>query len=246
MSETVAERGARSGSRPAQVPAGRSVIRRRGLPNGRAVVGGFLVALAALGTFAAYTRSTAGPSTAYVVAARDLPAGRVLTANDLQIVPLELPDAVRARAFDDPGVLLGAITVAPLQADELVQASAVAAADGAARRAVSFSVETSRAVAGSVQPGELIDVLVTFGGDQGYTDVVLLGAPVLGTGLGADGGEVGGGGGAVTFTVEVPDLQAELALTHAAAAGTLTVARSTGLDPPVEVPGPFVPRTPGS
>ena len=39
-------------------PASRPLRRRRGLPSGRAVVGGFLVALAAVGVFAAYTSAT--------------------------------------------------------------------------------------------------------------------------------------------------------------------------------------------
>ena len=37
----------------------RPLRRRRGLPSGRAVVGGFLVALATVGVFAAYTAANA-------------------------------------------------------------------------------------------------------------------------------------------------------------------------------------------
>src|SRR5687768_720166 len=63
--------GARGGA--AGALGGRAVRRRSALPTGRAVVGGFLVALAALGIFAAYSSATAGPTTSYVVARRDLP-----------------------------------------------------------------------------------------------------------------------------------------------------------------------------
>ncbi len=69
---------------------GPTVRPRRGLPSGRAVVGGFLVALAAIGVFAAYTSATAEPVTEYVVAARDLTPGEQLTSGDVELVAIDL------------------------------------------------------------------------------------------------------------------------------------------------------------
>src|SRR5688500_15969628 len=93
---TSAERG--NGSDP---PA-RSVRRRRGLPGSRAVVGGLLVATAAVGLFAAASTSGQGPRQTYVVARHELNAGTRLAATDLELVPMELAPSLRARAFSTP------------------------------------------------------------------------------------------------------------------------------------------------
>ena len=62
--------------RPAtgQNGGGRPLRRRRALPGGRAVVGGFLIALAAVGIFAAYTGATSDGRQRFVVARNDLPS----------------------------------------------------------------------------------------------------------------------------------------------------------------------------
>ncbi|MDP8970811.1 MAG: SAF domain-containing protein [Actinomycetota bacterium] len=227
--------GLEGGTRPGTV-AGRTVRRRRGLPGGRAVLGGFLVALAAVGVFAAYLSATAGPQTSYVVVTRDVGAGEQLGPADLALVPAELPDSLRARAFNDPGVLVGATTLAPLRADELVQASSVVATgapDGA--WLVSFSADASRALGGQIKPGERIDVLATFGGgDSAFTQLVAADVPVVAasTAPGAIGSE-----SLVSFTVALADRDTEVAVVHAAAAGVVSVVRATGASqqpPPLE------------
>ena len=60
-------------------PGGRTIRPRRSLPGGRAVVGAFLVVVAAVGTFGAYLSATAAPSTSYLVAARSFQLGHVIT-----------------------------------------------------------------------------------------------------------------------------------------------------------------------
>ncbi|HWI04150.1 MAG TPA: SAF domain-containing protein, partial [Acidimicrobiales bacterium] len=132
------------GSEAADSPA-RVVRRRRGLPGSRAVVGGLLVAAAAVGLFAAATRSAGGPTRSYVVARQELAAGTRLQASDLELMPMELAPAVRARVFDSAQVLVGATLVSPLGAGELVQSSAVVArkADTASRE-LSFTLERTR------------------------------------------------------------------------------------------------------
>src|SRR3954464_6269244 len=86
--------GDASAARPS---SSRSISRRGTLPTGRAVVGGVLVAVAALGVFVGGSRgavpafgffvpderATRGPTTQYVVARHDLPVGTRLTADDL-------------------------------------------------------------------------------------------------------------------------------------------------------------------
>ena len=89
----------------------RTVRRRRGLPDRRAVVGALLVTTAAVGLFSAAGRAGTHRRHPYVVARRDLPPGAVFTAGDLVRRPMDLPPSVAARAFDDPSVLVGATLV---------------------------------------------------------------------------------------------------------------------------------------
>jgi Flp pilus assembly protein CpaB len=219
--------GTANGSTRAANRAG-SLKRRSALPTGRAVVGGFLVALAALGIFAAYASATSGPTTSYVVARRDLPIGTRLTADDLTMLPMELPDVVADdAAFDAEGPLVGATTVGPVRRGELVQAGdVVKKRSGAGELEVSFELEAARALAGTLRPGERVDVLATFGaGGDTYTVTVVRQARVLETdrdrgGLAAGDTEV--------ITLAVPTSDEAMALTHAVNAGKVTLVRSTG------------------
>lgn len=207
---------------------GRPLKRRSALPTGRAVVGGFLVALAALGIFAAYSSATTGPTTTYVVARRDLPIGTRLTADDLTSLPMELPDVVaRDAAFATEGPLVGATTVGPVRRGELVQAGdVVEKRSGPGELEVSFELETARALAGTLRPGERVDVLATFGaGGDTYTVTVVRQALVLETGR--DGGGLAGSDTDV-ISLSVPTSDEAMALTHAVNAGKVTLVRSTG------------------
>src|SRR2546421_9053198 len=71
--------------------AQRLLTRRRNLPSGRAVVGGFLVAIAALGAFVAARDTGGGPSHHYGVAAHDVIAGTTLKSTDLRTEAVDLP-----------------------------------------------------------------------------------------------------------------------------------------------------------
>jgi Flp pilus assembly protein CpaB len=213
-------RAAGVGSRP---------LRRRGaLPTGRAVVGGFLVALAALGIFVGYTRATAGPTARYVVARRDIPVGSRLTADDLTTLPMDLPAVVAANAaFTRESRVVGATTVGPIRKGELVQAgSVVAKRSSADELEVSFSIASARALAGTLRSGDRIDVLATFGtGADTYTVTVVRQARVV------DAGRAGGAladGQSETITVALASSEKALALSHAVSAGEVTLARSTG------------------
>lgn len=209
----------------------RALRRRRALPGGRAVVGGLLVAASGVGLFAATNRSESGPSESYIVAARALAAGSRLTPSDLARQPIDLPPSVRARAFDDPGVLDGATLLAPLAAGELIQASGVVAKETDSQtRELTLTVERGRVAAG-LNGGERVDLLATYGtGDDAYTLVVARGVLVVSV----DRGRGGLGEAAPTvLTVGLDRPDEAMALTHASQVAKITPLRSTGVDPPI-------------
>ncbi|HUF33484.1 MAG TPA: SAF domain-containing protein [Acidimicrobiales bacterium] len=211
-------------------PSTRQVRRRRALPGSRAVVGGFLVAASAVGVFAAYTASSAGPATSYVVVVNDIVAGQRLQVSDLALVALDLPPAQQGVSFADLGLLVDATALGPLSAGQLVQVSDVARPAGGADRAqISISVRAGSALGGSrtyLGAGELVDVIVTYTtGGSPETFTVSRGAIVVDVLAGSD---AVGGSGAVTVVLAVPPDELE-AVAQAAAAGDVTLARTTGL-----------------
>ena len=243
--------GTRPGtSRHDGAPAGARPLRRhRPLPGGRAVVGGFLVALAAVGIFAGYTNATADTRLRYLVAGDDLPLGHRITPGDLEAVAMDLPASLRARSYRSPSQLAGSVVIGPVGKGELVQSSDVlASADGGGDRQISFPVESARAIDGHLRRGELVDVLATYGtGADAYTVVVVAGARV------ADRRQSSGplsDGGDEVVTLAVPAPADTLAVAHAVDAGAVTLVRATG-DPPAgaaastyTAPGP-APAGPG-
>lgn len=216
---------ANGSSRP---PGPRQVTAWARLPGGRAVVGGFLIAASAVGTFAAYTAASTGPRRAYAVVTSDVRAGERLDLADLGLVALDLPPDQHRLAFTELAVLEGATALAPMAAGQLVQTSDVAKPAGGPERAqISLSLDPGSALGGDpalLGDGERVAVIVT------YTQA---GAPETST-VSADAEVVrvlGGdqtGAGALTVVLAVPPSDLE-PIARAAAAGVVTIARTTGL-----------------
>ena len=223
----------------------RTVRPRRSLPGGRAVVGAFLVVVAAVGTFGAYLTATAAPATSYLVAARTFEIGHVLGEDDLVLgagvraAAIDLPDEQAGRVVPaDPAAmaaLVGRVVVAPIMTGDLVQHTAFVgveeAGDGVT---MSFSLPVDRALAGRVGAGERVDVLATFSGAGALgseTRVVARDVVVVAVLAGGDGLN----GGRVTMTVEVPDLATAQQLQHAVDTAQVAVLR--GGDATAPTPG---------
>ncbi len=205
-----------------------SLRRRRSLPGGRAVVGGFLIALAAVGTFAAYTGATADTRDRFVVARQDLPIGHRITKADLGEAAMDLPPALRARVWQDPSRLVGAVVVGPVGNGELIQAADVVNGDeaGATGPQVSFPIDSARALAGSLKVGEVVDVLATYdAAGGGQTTAVVRGARVVDR---SQPDSRLGEGGKEVVTLSVVNRSDTLAVAHAANAGEVTLVRVTG------------------
>ena len=225
MAETTLSRRQGATRREGGDNGARPLHRRRTLPGGRAVVGGFLVAVAAVGVFAGYTGATADQRQPYLVARRDLPLGHRITGTDLGTLPMDLPALVRSRVYRSPAQLVGATVIGPVSKGELVQSSNVlAGGDGAGDRQISFPIDSARAVNGQLRPGESVDVLATYGtGADGYTAAVVRGARV------ADRSETRGAlsdRGNEVITLAVPREADTLAVAHAVSAGTVILVRA--------------------
>ncbi|MBO0714645.1 MAG: hypothetical protein J2P59_07800 [Acidimicrobiales bacterium] len=215
----------------------RRLARRRHLPGGRAVVGGFLVAMAAIGTFAAYLRATTDQSQRYVVALQALRVGQRLEPSDLGTEPMRLPGSVRkGLAFRDPGALIGAVVVGPVRAGELIEAGDVSfGTHGPRDRQLSFSVPLSHAVDGTLRPGDRVDVLATYGtGTDSSTRLVAASAEVVSATQPSS--VTSSGEPAVVVTLSVPSAPETVALTEAANAAEVTLVLSTGVPPPPALP----------
>lgn len=211
--------------------------RRPALPNGRAVVGGLLVAAAAVGTYGAWAGADDPPSARYVVTTRDLTVGEVVDPTDVELVAIDVPDGLAERAFDASELVVGQRTVAPLAAGELVQRSAVVAPDGASAagggaapgRQLSFAIDEADALAGTLEVGEPVDVLVTYGGTSAdsVTEVVATGAVVAGL-PGGDDDLGSGSGGQLVVLLSLAEGTDVLAVTNAVRQGSVTLVRSFG------------------
>ena len=209
--------------------ASRPVVRRRRpLPGGRAVVGGFLVAVAVVGTVAAQNVASGPPSTRYVVAAGALPAGRTIGPSDLTTRAIHLPEPLAQRAYGDPRPLLGRVLAATLAEGELVQASALAQRGPAAgEREVSFSPDPSRSLGQRVAPGDLVDLYTSAGqGEVSRTTLVASSVRVI------DRQSRQGAAGFI-YTVALADLDEVESVVAAAASGSLTVVRATAAGQPI-------------
>lgn len=207
---------------------GLSLRRRRSLPGGRAVVGGFLIALAAVGIFAAYTGATADTRQRFLVARHDLAIGHRITSADVVEARMHLPPALQARAWRDPARLVGAVVVGPVGKGELVQTGDVVDGDqaGATGPQVSFAIDSARALDGRLKVGEVVDVLATYdAAGGGQTTAVVRGARVVGR---SQPDSRLGDGGKEVITLSVANRSDTLAVAHAANAGEVTLVRVTG------------------
>ncbi|MGH8884805.1 MAG: RcpC/CpaB family pilus assembly protein [Egibacteraceae bacterium] len=219
----------------------RPLRRRGGLPSGRAVVGGLLVILAAVGVFAAYTQATAAPRTRWVVAKRDVQIGQRITAGDLGLIAIDLPAPMHPRVFAESGArsLVGAVAIAPIARAELVEASDVRRAEAGliVPEEISFPVSADRAVSGTLQPGERVDVLATYGGqDRSYTLAVVRRALLLRVNRGGGGLE---SANAVVLTLGLDKPDEASAIAHAVNSGKVIVVRTTAAGPDQGSPSPY-------
>lgn len=208
----------------------RAVRPHRSLPGGRAVVGALLVTVAAVALFGAYLGATSSPEQRYLVATRDVAKGDRLARGDLEAQVMDPSATVADRAFTSPEQLRGAVALAPLHHGELVNRSMVAedrTRPGIAQ--VSFSLDADRAVDGTLQAGDRVDVLVTYGtGTGSSTEVVATRAELLSTPVAVAASSGLSGTRRQTVRLAVDSLDNGLRVVNAVRAGEVTLVRTTG------------------
>jgi Flp pilus assembly protein CpaB len=158
------------------------VVRRRSLPNRRAVIGGLLVAIAAVGALIAARGNNATTHHRVAVATHDVPAGATIAKSDVRYDSVEVADEVAPQLFadEDAPTVIGRTAATALSEGDLVAHNAVLDAGVPdPRPQLSLPVERARALDGLIEPGQTVDLLATFSQDGGQTEVVARGAEVL-------------------------------------------------------------------
>lgn len=208
------------------------------------MVGALLVASAAVAVFAAYLSATAAPTTRYLVADTTIAPGTVVEDRSAALelfaaAPIDLAAPVDRRvvSVDRLDELAGRVILVAMERGDLLQHSALQDVGGLDdTQVMSFAVPTADAVAGTLVPGERVDVLATYpGSGSSYTSFVVRGVPLVGI-------DTGGSGGSVVLTVGVSALEDVQALGHAVNTASVFVTRSRLPSTPGDrAPGAYVP-----
>lgn len=200
------------------------------IPRQRALLGGLLIAIAAVLAFLASSGHSSPPSTDIVIARHRITPGMTLGEADIELVSIAITDAVAVHGFDSTEALIGASTLAPIDQGELVQRSAVRTITAGAEPGFSFPIDREHAVDGDLRPGDSVDVLATFGSGIEAETAVLARSIRVSEITEGDASSVGGTGRLV-ITATFSSLDQVLDIAHAAQVAALTVIRTTGITP---------------
>lgn len=203
------------------------------------MVGGLLVALAALGAFAVSASGASDGRGSVVVAADDLHPGEVVTADDVELARASLPSSAHGFAMVED--VLGRVALGPVGRGEVLQASSLTDDTVAAgsRREVALTLPPEQVAVGRLRVGERVDVFVTY--DE-QTSSIVEGAEVVQLTLGDDSSLTRQGDISLVVSVESKELVA--ALVHALRTGAVTVVRSTLAEEADDEPTAFAPQAP--
>lgn len=188
------------------------------LPRGRAVAGGALVALSAVGLLAAHRAATTSDLHSYLVVRDAVVAGERIDAADLALAPMDLDPSTAPRAFRSGDLVVGRTARTDLVPGELVQRSDVGrpAATGPARR-LGLLLPPERALGGDVDDGDRIDVV-----RASAEDAVVVAAGALVRAVATEPGTLGSSAD-VRLTIVVADETQAAAVLSAAAAGEVAL-----------------------
>jgi len=207
--------------------SGRVIRRRVRPPGGRALLGALLMALAAVGVFLAYAQATREPGDALVVVRHPIRVGEEIDSADLALLAAQLPTSTRGVTYSSFDEVVGHVALAPLEAGDILQSSAISDdRPAAAANEVAITVPREQIAVGRLKEGERVDVFVTY---EARTASVVRGAEVLQIATSSDGSLTSDR--EVSIVVAVPSGDAVAALVHALRTGDVTVVRSTLAEP---------------
>lgn len=211
--------------RASGTPATRPRLRTTGrvvLPSSRAMVGGLLLAVSGVATFAAWQGAAGDPGLPYVVADRSLRPGATVTVEDLRVVRLDLPATVAGQAFPRVDDVVGRSTFGPIGEGELVQAAQLSDLGATSSMVeVAFSLPRDRLLDGQLRPGDRVDVFAT---DERATTLVTAGSQVLALDGGADSSFTTDP--ELVITLGLRDASDRVPLIHAVRQAEVTMTRS--------------------
>ena len=199
---------------------------RRGLPSGRALIGGLLVTVAALGSFAIATAGSEGPGTEYLVLSSPVAAGDTITLTTVAFEAMELSPSLIASALTTTDGLEGAIALRDLRIGELLAADDLIAAPSVDGQTISgmheltFAVPLDRTPPG-LRRGDRVTILGTA---TDTTTVAVEDALVLMIDTRPD--QIGSSGRGV-LTLAIEDAGSVMTITHVTQTAEITVVRST-------------------
>ena len=210
----------------------RTMVRRIGLPSGRAVTGALLVTMAVVGMLVANRRAQDGPDTSYVVLTTRVAQGQRISATDLATRKLDLADDIAALVVTQLNEGVGGIALETLLPGQLLQTQAILGGAGSEPTdaevfEVSLELDRSRALGGSIKPGERVDVVATINnGANACTSAVVRAARVARVSGGVSDG-LSGRSGRVTVTLAIADPGDVLGAVFAIDEAEATLVRST-------------------
>jgi Flp pilus assembly protein CpaB len=201
-------------------------VARPGWINLRTVLGLLLFSAALLG--GNRLLAAAKETQSVWVAARDIAQDAVLGPGDVEAAEVKLPAGVTATYMSATASLYGEVVTRPLRAGEIIPGTALArSTDPSAARSITIPVEPEHAVGGVLQPGDRVDVLVTFDPENVRARTVLLARAVEVLDVVETGSVAFGEGALVGLTVGVTPEQAPR-LAFAVRTGVVDVARVDG------------------
>ncbi len=185
------------------------------------MVGGLLIAVAAVGAFLAAGGADGDTGKPVVVAAVDLRPGQVLEAEDLEVAMVGTSGTPGFGRVED---LVGRAVLGPVGDGEVVQPSSVSPdrASGTPRREVALALPRQNLAVGSLRVGDRVDVFVT---DDEETRAIAQGVEVMHLATDDERSLTSEREVRLVVAVESPDAVA--ALVHSLRTGEVTVVRST-------------------
>ena len=201
----------------------------RALPNARSFVGALLCVAAALVAWYAASGRADEPKRPLLIASRDISAGFVITADDVNVETVVIRPDMRIRTFGDAGAVVGRVALGPIAAgDPILRSAASSTGSDSARRQVTFTMPIAAAVGGAIRSGDTVDLLATVPSESGQNQTRTLARRVLVSQVAGNDTSVVNTNGDRMVTLSIEATVDAEALVNASATGKIHLVKTTG------------------